>query len=159
MKLWDGSYRYHNCTIQIWDLEKIWVQYGFTQYRYYSSKFAMIWQILILFVYPEWLWSKKLLKSLGITRNTVNRYGYNLYHWQFQPIWWQYRLTHQFDGHIHIWIWCGSLCSLASSDFKVVYIPYLLYSSPQLVTLYGQKKAALSCSVFLIFIPYLHLIV
>ncbi len=39
MKLQDSSYRY---CIEIWDPEKIRVQYGFAQYRHFSLKFAMI---------------------------------------------------------------------------------------------------------------------
>ncbi len=33
---------------------------------------------------------------------SIGNYSYNPYHWQFQPIWWQYRSTYIFDSHIHI---------------------------------------------------------
>ncbi len=111
MKLWDGSYGYR---IEIWDPEKIQVQYGFAQYRYFSLEFAMIWQILTLFVYPEWLWSEKPLQSLGIAKNMVDGYGYDPYRRRFQPIRWRYGLTHQFDGRIRIRIRCGSLVQLCT---------------------------------------------
>ncbi len=55
--------------------------------------------------------------------------------------------NHYTTGMVHI----PYLCSLASSDFRVVYIPHILYSSPQLDVLHGQRKAEVSCSVFFVF--------
>ncbi len=58
--------------------------------------------------------------------------------------------NHYITGMVHI----PYLCSLASSDFRVVYIPHILYSSPQLDVLHGQRKAEVS-SVFIVFIALL----